>query len=158
MNIIILGAGQIGFSLAKHLCYKAHDVTLVDQDKARLQQIEEQIDLRIINGFASHPDVLQQADAKNADVMIAVTNHEEVNMIACQIAWSLFSIKTKIARIRSPHYLSHKKLFDRANLPIDILVNPEQLIAEHTPSYPTSRHHTNTTISTSQCLPDERLH
>ena len=130
MNIIILGAGQIGSSLAGILSVENHDVAIVDLDAKRLHELQEHYDVRTVVGRATYPDVLRQAGADNCDMIIAVTNRDEVNMVACQVAYSLFNIPKKIARIRSPHYFIRKELFGQDNLPIDIFISPEHLIME----------------------------
>lgn len=131
MKIIILGAGQVGGSLAETLVEERHEVTLVDINVDRLQELENRFDLRTVAGRCSYPDVLRQAGADDADMVIAVTDSDEANMVACQVAYSLFNIPTKIARIRSPHYFIRKELFGKENLPIDVFINPEQLVTHY---------------------------
>ncbi len=128
MKIIILGAGQVGTSLAENLAGENHDVTVVDIDHERLQSLQERFDLNIVHGRCSYPDVLRDAGADEADLLIAVTNSDESNMVACQVAYSLFHIPTKIARIRSQHYFIRKELFGKEKLPIDVFINPEGLV------------------------------
>ncbi|MDH3469051.1 MAG: NAD-binding protein, partial [Gammaproteobacteria bacterium] len=101
MKIIILGAGQVGSSMAEILADEANDITLVDINTALLQSLQDRFDIRAVAGCASYPDVLAQAGGEDADIVLAVTNRDEVNMIACQIAHSLFQTPTKIARIRA---------------------------------------------------------
>ncbi len=131
MKIIILGAGQVGSSLAHHLASEANDITIVDVDNGLLQGLQDRLDLRTINGQASHPDVLYRAGAEDADMIIAVTNSDETNMVACQVASTLFSTPTKIARVRSQKYLLHPELFTPESMPIDVLISPEQLVTDY---------------------------
>ncbi len=131
MKIIILGAGQVGSSVAASLVNEENDITLVDVDPTALQLISERYDLRTITGIASHPSVLAKAGAKDADMILAVTNSDEVNMIACQVAYTLFHTPTKIARIREIEYLKNTPLFAQEALPVDVLISPEQLVTEY---------------------------
>ncbi len=131
MKIIILGAGQVGTSVAANLVNEDNDITLVDNNPAALQLVSERYDLRTITGIASHPSVLAKAGAKDADMILAVTNSDEVNMIACQVAYTLFHTPTKIARIREIEYLKNTMLFSQEALPIDVLISPEQLVTEY---------------------------
>ncbi|WP_372809954.1 NAD-binding protein, partial [Litorivivens sp.] len=101
MKIIILGAGQVGGTLAANLASEHNDITIVDRDADRLQQLQDKLDIGTVTGLASHPDVLRRAGADDADMLIAVTSSDEVNMIACQVAYSMFRTPTKISRIRS---------------------------------------------------------
>ncbi|HSR61936.1 MAG TPA: Trk system potassium transporter TrkA [Gammaproteobacteria bacterium] len=131
MKIIILGAGQVGSSVAANLCSEANDITVIDTNPDCLQGLNERYDLKTIVGVASYPSVLEQAGAKDADMIIAVTNSDEVNMIACQIAYTLFHTPTKIARVRSAEYLNKTALFAQEALPIDVLISPEQIVTEY---------------------------
>ena len=131
MKIIILGAGQVGQSLAATLVDEHHDVTLVDQSASALSECTDQLDIRTVVGRCSYPDVLREANADEADMIIAVTDSDEANMVACQVAYSLFHVPIKIARIRSSHYFIRPELFGRDNLPIDVFISPEQLITEN---------------------------
>ena len=131
MKIIILGAGQVGASVAANLVNEDNDITLVDNNPATLQLISERYDLRTITGIASHPSVLAKAGAKDADMILAVTNSDEVNMIACQVAYTLFHTPMKIARIREAEYLTSTALFAQEALPIDVLISPEKLVTEY---------------------------
>ncbi len=131
MNIIILGAGQVGSSVAENLSSEANDITLVDTNPVLLNDLSDRLDIQTIVGHASHPDVLKNAGISDADMLVAVTNSDETNIVACQIAFSLFHTPTKIARVRSQEYLKYKELFNDKALPIDVLISPEQLIAEH---------------------------
>jgi len=131
MKIIILGAGQVGSSLANHLASEANDITVVDSDSKRLQELQDRLDLRTVAGQASHPDVLRRAGAEDADMIIAVTNSDETNMVACQVAFTLFRTPTKIARVRAQEYLQHPELFSQESLPIDVMISPEQLVTDY---------------------------
>ncbi len=128
MKIIILGAGQVGASLATHLASEENDITIVDQEAKLLEQLQNQLDLRCIHGYAAHPDVLAKAGAEDADMLIAVTQSDETNMMACQIAYRLFSTPTKIARVRAAEYMDYPELFSNTVIPIDMLISPEQLV------------------------------
>ncbi len=131
MNIIILGAGQVGSSVAESLSSEANDITLVDMNVTLLEELSDRMDIQTVVGHASHPDVLKRAGIRDADMLVAVTNSDETNIVACQVAHSLFHTPTKIARVRSQEYLKYKELFNNSVLPIDVLISPEQLIAEH---------------------------
>lgn len=131
MKIIILGAGQVGSSVAANLCSEANDITVVDTDGDRLQALQDRYDLRTITGFASHPRVLGQAGANDADMVIAVTNSDEVNMIACQVAYTVFHTPTKIARVRDNEYTKQDDLFTQEALPVDVIISPEQQVTEY---------------------------
>lgn len=131
MKIIILGAGQVGGTLAVNLASEANDITVVDTQSALLEDLRDRIDIGVVTGEASHPDVLVQAGIEDADMLIAVTSNDEINMIACQIAHSLFKTPTKIARVRSQSYLTHEKLFCNEAIPIDVLISPEKLVSDY---------------------------
>lgn len=131
MKIIILGAGQVGSSVAENLASEANDITVVDTDGARLDALREQLDIRTVVGAGSHPEVLVRAGAEDADLILAVTNSDETNMIACQVAYTLFHTPTKIARVRSVEYLNHPQLFGQEALPIDVLISPEQIVTNY---------------------------
>lgn len=131
MKIIILGAGQVGSSLAENLASEANDITLVDQREEILQGLQDRLDLRTVQGHAAYPDVLQRAGADDADMLIAVTDSDETNMVACQVAYTIFHTPTKIARVRSLEYLKHNNLFGPSALPVDVLISPEQLITNY---------------------------
>ncbi len=131
MKIIILGAGQVGKSVAINLVSEANDITVIDTNPACLQYLSEHYDLRTICGVASYPSVLGMAGARDADMIIAVTNSDEVNMIACQVAYTLFHTPTKIARVRNIEYLRNTPLFAQEALPIDVLISPEQVVTEY---------------------------
>jgi len=130
MKIIILGAGQVGLSVAANLVSEDNDITLVDINPSALQVISERYDLRTVTGVASHPSVLEKAGAKDAEMILAVTNSDEVNMIACQVAYTLFHTPTKIARIREIEYLKNSPLFAQEALPVDVLISPDRLVTE----------------------------
>ncbi|MGM0413267.1 MAG: Trk system potassium transporter TrkA [Pseudomonadota bacterium] len=131
MKILILGAGQVGSSLAQNLASEANDITVVDTDDLALALLQDRLDIRTIIGRASHPDVLRRAGAEDADMIIAVTNSDETNMVACQVAWTLFRTPTKIGRVREAEYLAHPQLFSNEALPIDVRISPEQLVTEY---------------------------
>lgn len=131
MEIIILGAGQVGSTLAENLVRENHDITIVDTDVSQLKELQNRLDIRSVVGWASHPNVLRQAGAKNADMVIAVTDHDEINLVACLVALNLFNTPRKIARIRSPRFLDYKeKLFGEEKCPIDVFISPEQLVTD----------------------------
>jgi trk system potassium uptake protein len=131
MKIIILGAGQVGGTLAANLASEHNDITIVDRDGDRLQQLQDKLDIGTVTGLASHPDVLRRAGADDADMLIAVTSSDEINMVACQIAYSMFRTPTKISRIRSRAYLLHDGLFAESSIPIDVIISPEQLVTRY---------------------------
>ena len=131
MKIIILGAGQVGSSLAANLSTEANDITVIDTDEKALRALRDRLDISSVPGQASHPAVLRQAGAEDADMIIAVTDSDETNMIACQVAYTVFHTPTKIARVRSIDYLRHPELFKQDALPVDVLISPEQLITEY---------------------------
>ncbi len=130
MKILILGAGQVGGTLAENLASEAFDVTLVDRDAFRLRELRDRFDIQTVQGMASHPDVLRRAGADDADMLIAVTNSDEVNMVACQVCYSLYRTPTKIARIRAQSYLTREGFFSMEHMPIDVLINPEVLVTD----------------------------
>ncbi len=132
MKILILGAGQVGSSVARNLASEANDITIVDRDPDVLQELRNRLDIRTIQGHASHPEVLARAAAEDADLLIALTNSDEVNMIACQVAHTVFHTPTKIARVRAAEYLRYgEQLFQAEHMPIDVLISPEQLVTDH---------------------------
>ena len=132
MRIIICGAGRVGFGIARRLSVENNEVTVVDQSKDLVRSITERLDVRGIIGNGSYPEVLAEAGAREADMIIAVTYSDEVNMIACQVANSLFNVPTKIARIRAAGYLdpSYSDLFGRHHMPIDVIISPEREVSE----------------------------
>ncbi len=131
MKVIVCGAGQVGSNIARYLASEGNEVTVVDQSPQLIQKIGETLDVQALVGFASHPDTLDQAGATDAEMIIAVTLSDEVNMIACQVAHSLFNVPTKIARVRAQSYLrpGFGKLFNRENIPIDVTISPEIEVA-----------------------------
>ncbi|MFC6670598.1 Trk system potassium transporter TrkA [Marinobacterium aestuariivivens] len=132
MKIILLGAGQVGGTVAEHLAIEANDITIVDSDPGRLRELQDRLDIRTLEGKASYPSVLERAGAQDADMLIAVTNSDEVNMIACQLAHTLFNIPTKIARVREHDYLRKEgEIFKNQAIPVDVLISPEQLVTRH---------------------------
>lgn len=131
MKIIVLGAGQVGLTVARSLALEDNEVTVIDTDAAILEELENNSDLRTVKGPASYPEVLRSAGAEDADMIIAATDSDETNIVAIQIAYTLFRTPMKIARIRSMEYMREKNLFDNDNIPIDVIISPEQLITEH---------------------------
>ncbi|WP_455920927.1 Trk system potassium transporter TrkA [Pseudomonas putida] len=131
MKIIILGAGQVGGTLAEHLAGEANDITVVDTDGDRLRSLGDRLDIRTVQGHASFPTVLLKAGAEDADMLVAVTNSDETNMIACQVAHTLYHTPTKIARVRAAAYLTRDTLFDNDAIPVDVLISPEQLVTHY---------------------------
>ena len=132
MNIIICGAGRVGFTIAKLLTEQNHSITVIDQSSEDIQKINDTLDVKAIVGKATSPMILENANTKNTDMIIAVTKNDEINMMICQIAYSLFKIPKKIARIRSQDYLNPKfsRLYNKENLPIDVIISPELEIAK----------------------------
>lgn len=131
MKIIILGAGQVGGTLAEHLASEANDITVVDTDADRLRNLGDRLDIRTVQGRGSFPTVLRQAGADDADMLVAVTNSDETNMVACQVAYTLFHTPTKIARVREAAYLTRAGLFDNEAIPVDVLISPEQVVTNY---------------------------
>jgi len=132
MNILILGAGQVGSSAAYDLSRsEANEVTVVDVNADRLRELQDRLDIRTVQGHAAHPQVLTQAGGDDADVVIALTDSDETNMLACQVAYTLFRTPTKIARIRSVEFTSFGKLFSADAIPVDEIISPEQLVTEY---------------------------
>ena len=132
MNIIICGAGRVGFTIAKILSEQGHSITVIDQSSEDIQKIDETLDVKSIVGKATYPSILEKANATDADMIIAVTRNDEINMLICQIAFSIFNVQKKIARIRSQDYLNPKftKVYNKENLPIDVIISPEIEIAK----------------------------
>lgn len=131
MKIIVLGAGQVGTTVATNLAQENNDVTVVDTNETVLNELNSRLDVQTVVGKASYPAILRQAGAEDADMLIACTSSDEVNMAACQIAYSLFHTPTKIARIRTHEYTREKELFQRDHVPIDVLIAPELLVTNH---------------------------
>jgi trk system potassium uptake protein len=131
VKVIVCGAGQVGFSIARHLALENNDVTVVDQEASLVRRVGDSLDVQAVVGHASRPDTLERAGAADADMLIAVTLSDEVNMIACQVAHSLFGLPTKIARVRHQSYLDPvwSNLFSRDSLPIDVIISPEYEVA-----------------------------
>ena len=132
MNIIICGAGRVGFTIAKQLSEQSHSITVIDQSGEDIQKIDDTLDVKAIVGKATYPSILEKANASEADMIIAVTRNDEINMVICQIAFSIFNIPKKIARIRSQDYLNPKftTVYNKENLPIDVIISPELEIAK----------------------------
>lgn len=131
MKIIILGAGQVGATLAENLVGEKNEITVIDSDPETLRHLQDRLDLQVVRGVGSHPDVLKKAGAEDADMLIAVTNSDESNMMACQVAYSLFKTPTKIARVRSEQYIIYQEqLFKHQDVPVDHLIAPEQLVTK----------------------------
>jgi len=132
MKILILGAGQVGSSAAYHLSREeANEVTVVDMRADVLRELQDRLDIRTVVGHAAYPDVLERAGAEDADIMVALTDSDETNMIACQVAYTLYHTPTKIARIRSAEYMGARKLFAQDAVPVDVRISPEQLVCEY---------------------------
>jgi trk system potassium uptake protein TrkA len=131
LKIIILGAGQVGGTLAEHLASEANDITVVDTDQDRLRALGDRLDIRTVHGRGSFPTVLRQAGADDADMLVAVTSSDETNMVACQVAYTLFQTPTKIARVRESAYLTRSGLFANAAIPVDVLISPEQVVTHY---------------------------
>ncbi len=131
MRVIVCGAGQVGSTIARHLATEGIDVTVIDSSPEQARRVDESYDVRGILGHASHPEVLERAGAQNADMLIAVTRSDEVNMVACQVAYSLFNVGRRIARIRHSGYLdqSWRTLYAKDQLPIDVIISPELEVA-----------------------------
>ena len=131
MKVIICGAGQVGWQIARHLSGERNDVTVVDSNPDLVRRATETLDVRGVTGFASYPDVLEKAGARDADMIIAATYSDEVNMVTCQVAHSVFGITRKIARLRAQNYLipAYGDLYRRDHLPIDVVISPEREVA-----------------------------
>ena len=132
MNIIICGAGRVGFTIAKLLTDQNHSITIIDQSSDDIQKLNDSLDVKGIVGKATYPSILEKANASEADMIIAVTRNDEINMLICQIAFSIFNVPKKIARIRSQDYLNPKftRVYNKENLPIDVIISPEIEIAK----------------------------
>jgi len=132
MNIIICGAGRVGFSISKQLSAQGHSITVIDQSSEFIQKINDTLDVKGVVGRATYPSVLEKAGAEDTDMIIAVTQNDETNMVICQIAYSIFKINKKIARIRGQEFLGKKwgKLYGESNLPIDVIISPELEVAK----------------------------
>lgn len=132
MKIIILGAGQVGATVAENLASEDNDITIIDTNSQCLRDLQDRLDIRTVWGPGAYPNILQQSGAEDADMLIAVTSSDEVNMVACQVAHTLFRIPTKIARIRSTAYLAHKQLFQNKAMPVNVLISPEEVVTHYT--------------------------
>ena len=132
MNIIICGAGRVGFTIAKLLSEQGHSITVIDQSSEDIQKINDTLDVKAIVGKGTYPSILEKANASETDMIIAVTRNDEINMLICQIAYSIFNVQKKIARIRSQDYLNPKftRVYNKENLPIDVIISPEIEIAK----------------------------
>ena len=131
MKIIVLGSGQISISLASILSREHHDITLVDTDEERLRECQNHNDLRVVSGHPAHPHVLEQAEAGDADILVALTGSDETNIVACQVAHTLFNVPKKVARIRALSYHKRPDLFKNEAIPIDFLISPEKLVSQN---------------------------
>ena len=132
MKIIVCGAGQVGWQIARHLSSEDNDVTVIDNNAGLVRSVIDTLDVKGIPGFASHPDILGMAGARDADMIVAATHSDEVNMVTCQVAHSIFAVPRKIARLRSQAYLDaiYSDLYRRDHLPIDVVISPEKEVAE----------------------------
>ncbi|MEA3149538.1 MAG: trk/ktr system potassium uptake protein [Gammaproteobacteria bacterium] len=132
MKIIILGAGQVGRTAAHHLSREeSNDVTVIDLNEEILRDLQDRLDIRTVNGNASSPRILEAAGIASTDILVALTNSDEVNMLACQIAWTLYRTPKKIARVRSADYTERDRLFGENGVAVDVWISPEQLVTEH---------------------------
>jgi trk system potassium uptake protein TrkA len=131
MKILILGANKVGAALAENLAKEANDITLVDTDAALLRELKDRLDIGTTVGQPSYPDVLKRAGANDADMLIAVTDSDEVNLVACQVAYSLFRTPKKICRLRSNSYVNADRLFGTEAIPIDVVISPEQIVSHY---------------------------
>ncbi|MFM1895666.1 MAG: hypothetical protein RLZZ385_740 [Pseudomonadota bacterium] len=131
MKIIILGANQVGCTLAETLASEANDITLVDTDPDKLRELKDRIDIGTVVGLPSHPDVLERAGGEDADMIIAVTESDEINMVACRVAFSLFHTPKKICRLRSTSYLISDKLFGKHGIAVDVVISPEHIVSTY---------------------------
>ena len=132
MKVIICGAGQVGWQIARHLSGERNDVTVVDNNAELVARATDTLDVQGVSGHASYPDVLERAGARDADMIIAATHSDEVNMVTCQVAHSVFAIPRKIARLRAQSYLDaiYADLYRRDHLPIDVVISPEREVAQ----------------------------
>jgi trk system potassium uptake protein TrkA len=130
MKILVLGAGQVGKTVASALLREQSDITIVDQNFQLLKSLENRLDIRTVHGNASNPDVLIRAGAEDADLILAVTNSDETNMIACQVAYSLFQTPIRLARVRSPSYQQHPELFSNTAIPVNYIISPELIVVQ----------------------------
>ena len=131
MKIIILGANKVGAALAENLAKEANDITVVDPDAGRLRELKDRLDIATVEGQVSYPDVLSNAGGRDADMLIAITDSDEINLVACQVANILFRTPKKICRLRSVSYVTEKKLFGSEAIPIDVVISPEQEVSHY---------------------------
>jgi trk system potassium uptake protein TrkA len=134
MKIIIVGAGRVGGTLAEDLAGEANDITLIDNNPKPLAALKDRLDIRTVVGMGCYPDVLVRAGIEDADMLVAVTGSDEVNMLACQISYSLFKTPTKIARIRATNYVQRNykdKLFTQEHIPVNVVITPEQVVTDY---------------------------
>jgi trk system potassium uptake protein TrkA len=131
VKILILGAGQVGSTVAESLVGEANDITVVDSDPEKLRQLQDRLDLRTLVGNAAHPSTLEQAGIADTDMLLAVTQSDEVNLVACKLAASLYNTPTRIARIRAPDYLARKEVFSEDNFSVDFSICPEQILTDY---------------------------
>ncbi len=134
MKIIIIGAGQVGGTLTENLSREANDITVVDIDGKRLRELQDRFDIRTVQGMGCYPDTLLRAGIEDTDMLVAVTSSDEINMLACQVAFSLFRTPTKIARVRAGNYANprfQKNLFTPEHIPVDVLITPEQVVTDY---------------------------
>jgi trk system potassium uptake protein TrkA len=131
MKIIILGANPVGSALAETLSREKNDITIVDEDGDKLRELNDRLDLKVTEGEPSHPDVLEAAGAIDAEMLIAVTDSDEINMVACRVAYALFQIPKKICRIRSASYADNDKLFGKEGIAVDVLISPEKIVSDY---------------------------
>lgn len=131
MKILILGAGQVGSTVAESLVSEANDITIVDSDGEKLRQLQDRLDLRTLTGNAAHPSTLEQAGIADTDMLLAVTQSDEVNLVACKLAASLYNTPTRIARIRAADYLNREEIFDKNNFCVDFSICPEQILTDY---------------------------
>jgi len=131
VKIVVLGAGQVGSTVAHSLSNEENDITIVDTNATRLKELQDRLDIRTVLGFASYPKVLIRAGIEDADLIIALTNSDETNMTACQVAYTLFNTPTRIARIRASEYMDRPDLFQREHCPVDVLISPETLVVQY---------------------------
>ena len=131
MKILILGAGQVGSTVAESLVSEANDITIVDSDGEKLRQLQDRLDLRTLTGNAAHPSILEKAGIEDTDILLAVTQSDEVNMVACKLAASLYNTPTRIARIRATDYLERQEVFSSDNFCVDFSICPEQILTDY---------------------------
>jgi trk system potassium uptake protein TrkA len=131
LKILVLGAGQVGSNVAERLVSEANDITVVDTNAARLAQLQDRLDLRTVAGNAGHPSVLIRAGIEDADMLVAVTQSDETNLVACKLAHKLFNTPTRIARVRAADYLAHPEIFTDDNFAVDLAICPEQILTDY---------------------------